>query len=233
MGPRDEHLPAPDPSRGRPLREPDTSLDETQGVPRIVVARTSPVAVEPAVRIPKLAAMLLPSERITFDSQPHPIVFAAPLAEFAVIAVAVALALTAHTHAVLGGQRIDIVWDRDPSRWLIFGAGALAGVHAVRNLIRAAGRYLGTRIVTTNRRAFFIDGVIRRHVKPLGNTEMAGATLVQGPLGRRLDYGDILLASRRLRAMRSPLHLYREFQAVANGVDGDEWKPAVRQTIIP
>ena len=37
----------------------------------------------------------------------------------------------------------------------------------------------------------------------------------------------------RFRDMRDALQLYREFQAVANGVDGEEWKPAVRQTIIP
>jgi hypothetical protein len=35
------------------------------------------------------------------------------------------------------------------------------------------------------------------------------------------------------RDMRDALQLYREFQAVANGVDGDTWTPAVRQTIIP
>jgi hypothetical protein len=33
--------------------------------------------------------------------------------------------------------------------------------------------------------------------------------------------------------MREAAALYRECQAVANGVDGDTWTPAVRQTIIP
>ena len=33
--------------------------------------------------------------------------------------------------------------------------------------------------------------------------------------------------------MRDPVRLYREFEAVAQGVDGDKWAPALRQTQMP
>jgi hypothetical protein len=77
-----------------------------------------------------------------------------------------------------------------------------------------------------------------RRMTPRGNTALAASTLSQGFLGRQLGYGSIHLpladgTPDRFSDMRDALQLYREFQAVANGVDGDEWKPAVRQTIIP
>jgi hypothetical protein len=60
----------------------------------------------------------------------------------------------------------------------------------------------------------------------------------QSILGRMLDYGDVVmpLASSGpglVRTMREPVRLYRELEAVANGVEGDTWTPAIRQTIIP
>ena len=99
-------------------------------------------------------------------------------------------------------------------------------------------RFLALRVVSTNRRIFAIRGVIVRRITPLGNTALAGSTLSQGVFGRMFGYGSIDLplaegTPERFRDMRDALELYREFQAVANGVDGDTWTPAVRQTIIP
>ena len=105
-------------------------------------------------------------------------------------------------------------------------------------LLRRASQFAGLRIVSTNRRVFAIRGVLVRRMTPLGNTALAASTLSQGFLGRLFGYGSIDLpladgTPSRFSDMRDALQLYREFQAVANGVDGDEWKPAVRQTIIP
>ena len=106
-------------------------------------------------------------------------------------------------------------------------------------LIKRAARFWGLRIVATNRRIFARFAVIIvRRITPLGNTALAGSTLSQGFFGRMFGYGSIDLplaegTPERFRDMRDALELYREFQAVANGVDGDTWTPAVRQTIIP
>ena len=111
--------------------------------------------------------------------------------------------------------------------------GAFALLRALMNLVRAATYYLSFRIVTTNRRVFLIDGLFARRIRPLGNTAMAGSTLLQGPLGRMLGFGSIATSNGSFRDMREPVQLYREFGAVANGVDGDTWTQAIRQTQIP
>jgi uncharacterized membrane protein YdbT with pleckstrin-like domain len=119
---------------------------------------------------------------------------------------------------------------------IVGGLALFAGAGVM--LLRRASRFVGLRIVSTNRRVFAIRGVLVRRTSPLGNTALAASTLSQGFLGRLFGYGSIHLplangTPDRFSDMREALELYREFQAVANGVDGDDWKPAVRQTIIP
>jgi hypothetical protein len=184
-----------------------------------------PPAHAPALRaVPRnLAKTLLPGERVTFGTTPHPVVLVRP--------VLLALAV------VIG---FGVAWHTVPSRWhvLVDVLGALAAVAGVVELARGAGYYFGFRAVATNRRIFVIRGVLWRRMTPLANTALAASTLVQGVFGRLYGFGtvDVPQADARrplFRDMRDPGELYRECQAVANGVDGDEWKPAVRQTIIP
>lgn len=172
---------------------------------------------------PKLARMLLPGERVTFGSTPHPIVFVSPLAGLATAGAGFALA-----PLFLAGI----------AREAAIVAALALGAYAFVQLARSAARFAGLRIVATNRRIFAIRGLIVRRITPLGNTALAASTLSQGFLGRTFGYGSIHLpladgTPGRFSNMRDALQLYREFQAVANGVDGEEWKPAVRQTIIP
>jgi membrane protein implicated in regulation of membrane protease activity len=181
---------------------------------------------------PKLAKMLLPGEHIRFGTQVHPVVMVLP-----------ALCLLAV--AVLSGW---LTWfgTQHHGAWLHTGAWPIArqvvelsaAAAALGLLVKRWFRFLGLRVVATNRRIFAIRGVIVRRITPLGNSALAGSTLSQGLFGRMFGYGSIDLPLAHgtpdaFRDMRDALQLYREFQAVANGVDGDEWKPAVRQTIIP
>jgi hypothetical protein len=182
---------------------------------------------------PKLAKMLLPGERITFATAVHPVVLILPVVLAVAIEIGFGLVLP-----WLGVQRGD-AWLRT-GLWPNAEIGldvlllALTGGLLVKRLFR----FLSLRIVTTNRRVFAIRGVIIHRVTPLGNTALAASTLSQGFFGRMFGYGSIELplaqgTPERFRDMRDALELYREFQAVANGVDGDTWTPAVRHTIIP
>jgi hypothetical protein len=181
---------------------------------------------------PKLAKMLLPTERITFGTAVHPVVLLLPL--FYLIALPAAFAALqwyGRMHAHLWFA--EGVWPKVETGVELVLLAASLGL-----LVKRAFRFLSLRIVATNRRIFAIRGVIIRRITPLGNTALAGSTLSQGFFGRMFGYGSIDLpladgTPDRFRDMRDALQLYREFQAVANGVDGDEWKPAIRQTIIP
>ena len=183
---------------------------------------------------PKLAAMLLPGEHVTFGSTPHPIVFVQPVALS--VAGAAALETALHwevRHGAVRSALLTGVW-----RNVAVAAGVVLLVAALGMVGERAARYAGLRIVSTNRRIFAIRGVIVRRITPLGNTALAASTMSQGIFGRMFGFGSIDLpladgTPGRFRDMRDALELYREFQAVANGVDGDDWKPAVRQTIIP
>ncbi|HEV8021457.1 MAG TPA: PH domain-containing protein [Candidatus Lustribacter sp.] len=181
---------------------------------------------------PKLAKMLLPTERITFGTAVHPVVLMLPLFYLLVLPLLFSgLSWYGHMHAHLWFA--EGIWPKvETGLELVLLAGALG------LLVKRAFRFLSLRIVATNRRVFAIRGVIVRRITPLGNTALAGSTLSQGFFGRMFGYGSIDLpladgTPDRFRDMRDALQLYREFQAVANGVDGEEWKPAVRQTIIP
>ncbi len=183
---------------------------------------------------PKLASTLLPGERVTFGSTPHPIVFAQPLVLLAAIAGGLEAAL--HWEVRHGEVRSALLSGTWREVAIVAGLALLAGAGFM--LLQRAARFAGLRIVSTNRRVFAIRGVLVRRMTPLGNTALAASTLSQGLLGRLFGYGSIHLpladgTPGRFSDMRDALQLYREFQAVANGVDGDDWKPAVRQTIIP
>src|SRR5277367_6308409 len=80
------------------LGEADTTaFDAASATPARRIAAAPAVSSVP----PKLARMLLPGERVTFGSAPHPIVFAAPL----ILAVAVIAALAAGLHLTVGVWR--------------------------------------------------------------------------------------------------------------------------------
>jgi hypothetical protein len=181
---------------------------------------------------PKLAKMLLPSERITFGTAVHPVVLMLPVFYLVVLPLLFfGLFRYEATHAHLWFAQG--LWPK-----VEIGVEFALLAASLGLLVKRAFRFLSLRIVATNRRIFAIRGVIIRRITPLGNTALAGSTLSQGFFGRMFGYGSIDLpladgTPDRFRDMRDALQLYREFQAVANGVDGDEWKPAIRQTIIP
>jgi hypothetical protein len=190
-------------------------------------AETTTFEATPGLVVPrKLAAMLLPGERVTFGSSPHPFVFVQPIG-FALAIGVVLLVLLQQPWLAHGAPRLAAI-----------AAGIVALATQAVALVQRAGYYAGLRVVSTNRRVFAVRGVLVRRVTPLGNTALAGSTLAQSLLGRAFGYGTIHLPLAEgtpgaFRDMRDPVELYREFQAVANGVDGDVWAPAVRQTIIP
>jgi hypothetical protein len=195
------------------------------------VARATPLVSQPA----ELAGMLLPTEGVTFASTPHPIVFVRPVVSFAVIAIALAVALAWETHPIVRGHHRTIPLLTGLARTGVEIAGALLLLREAVTLLGRLFHFLAYRIVTTNRRVFVVTGLLGRRVTPLGNTALAGATMSQGPLGRILGYGNVTLGGGgpAMREMRDPVRLYRELEAVANGVEGDTWKMALRQTQIP
>jgi hypothetical protein len=183
---------------------------------------------------PKLAKMLLPGEHVRFGTSVHPVVLLPPVVLIAVIPVVLEIALGWTVRH--GGFSSSLLtgWERQAATGVAIAL--LAGAAAL--LVKRALRFAGLRIVATNRRIFAIRGVLVRRITPLGNTALAASTLSQGLLGRTFGYGSIELpladgTPGSFRDMRDALQLYREFQAVANGVDGDTWTPAIRQTIIP
>jgi Bacterial PH domain len=222
------------PPENRPairLHDAETTTWEAVPAPAVQRASTAPL-VTPVPS--KLARMLLPGEHVTFGSTPHPVVFVAPFAFAAAIGVALETALNWEVrHNGLLAPLLTGVWRQGA---VVVALALLAATGAM--LVKRTLRFAGLRVVSTNRRIFAIRGVIVRRITPLGNTALAASTISQGIFGRMFGYGSIHLpladgTPGTFRDMRDALQLYREFQAVANGVDGDEWKPAVRQTIIP
>jgi membrane protein YdbS with pleckstrin-like domain len=191
-----------------------------------------------AVNAPaELSGMLLPTEHVCFASSPHPIVFLRPLVHLIVIAIALVVALTWETHPIVRGHHVTVPLITGVARTAVLIVAGLLALREVGSLFVRALRYFGFRIVSTNRRVFAVQGIFGRTVRPIGNSALAGATMSQGPLGRMLGYGNVVLSGASglgsMREMRDPVRLYRECEAVAQGVDGDQWTPAVRQTIIP
>ncbi len=206
-------------------------IDRRPVAPIDVVAQRRASLVAETAR--PLAGLLLPTETVTFGTRPHPIVLRRPLAALALVAVVVTLALSIDVPTLVGGHHVLVPLIAARARPWIFAAGGAAALRALWSLGNAARYFYGFRAVTTNRRAFVVDGVFARRVRPLANTAMARAALRQSLLGRFWNYGTIDLGSERLRDVRDPIALYRELQAVANGVDGNTWTPALRQTQIP
>ncbi len=208
--------------------------DATRPFPRVVVP-TRTLAPQPGAVPAELAGMLLPTEHVSFGSSPHWIVLVRPLVELVVVLLVLAVALSWRLVAIVHGHHVAMPLLAGYARLAALG---LAGLLVLRALIALAGRamhYFGYRVVTTNRRVFEVEGVFGRRVRPLGNSALAGSTMSQGVLGRMLDFGTLVLGGGGpvVRDMRDPVRLYREFEAVANGVDGDTWTPALRQTQIP
>jgi Bacterial PH domain len=219
-------------------------LTETRGFPPVTVipaagplqrAATVMPPAYPAEAPAELAGMLLPSERVTFASTPHPVVFVRPIVEAVVFGAILLTALGWETHPIVHGHHLTVPLLAGTARLAVEALGGFAALRVLGLFLARTWRYFGYRVVTTNRRAFVVTGVLGRRVRPLPNTGMAGATMSQSLFGRIFNYGTVVLGgdARSMRQMRDPVHLYREFEAVANGVDGDTWTPAVRQTLIP
>ena len=194
----------------------------------IVVARHAPVGI-PA----EIAEQMLPTERAGFATRPHPIVLIRPLSVLIAIIAVLAFALTYRVRPIVAGHHVDLPWLDARERLWALGICGLAALRSLAWLVEQGIYYAGFRIVATNRRVLATSGFFTRRVKPLANTALASATLVRSWSGTILGYGTVAMPGGVIRDVREPAALYREMQAVANGVDGERWEPALRQTRIP
>jgi Bacterial PH domain len=204
-------------------------------VPRAAGAPATIVSPAPA-NVAEVTGMLLPTEYVTFATSPHPIVLVRPVAGIVVILAVLGALLACQTHPIVNGHHRTVPLLTGVPRTAVLVIGMLLLLNQLTSLLRRLFHYLAYRVVTTNRRAFVVTGLFGRRVTPLGNTAMAGATMAQGMLGRMFGFGDVVFASGgtgAIRAMRDPVRLYRELEAIANGVDGKTWQQPIRQTIIP
>jgi len=214
--------------------------DDTRGMPRVsVAAPVSTAVIGPPPGTPaELSGMLLPSEAVTFASSPHPVIFVRPVIHAIVILAVLITALGWQLHPIVRGHHVAVLLLTGVARTAVLGVAALLLLREVFSVLGRLMRYFGFRVVTTNRRVFVVEGLFGRRVTPLSNTALAGTTMWQGFFGRMLGYGNLALPpaaswTGTISEMRDPVKLYREFEAVAQGVDGDHWTPAVRQTLIP
>ncbi|MEA2785906.1 MAG: hypothetical protein QOF71_2010 [Candidatus Eremiobacteraeota bacterium] len=233
------NLPAQRTSR-LPPADASTVDDDTRGMPRVSVgAPVSTAVIGPPPGTPaELSGMLLPSEAVTFASSPHPVIFVRPVIHVVVILAVLITALGWQLHPIVRGHHVTVLLLTGVARTAVLGVAALLLLREVFSVLARLMRYLGFRVVTTNRRVFVVEGLFGRRVTPLSNTALAGTTMWQGFFGRMLGYGNLALPpaaswTGTISEMRDPVKLYREFEAVAQGVDGDHWTPAVRQTLIP
>jgi Bacterial PH domain len=235
MGPFDDRsgeIVQPEPRAAVPLG--DATMQSPIVMPRGPVPTTI-VSPTPA-NVAEVTGMLLPTEYVTFSSSPHPIVLVRPLLGLLVIAVALGVLLAYQTHPVINGHHRTVPLLTGVPRTVVLVIGLLLLLNQLTSLLRRSFHFAAYRVVTTNRRVFVVTGLFGRRVTPLGNTAMAGATMAQGLLGRIFGFGDICFASGStgaIREMCDPVRLYRELEAVANGVDGDTWQQPIRQTLIP
>ena len=232
------NLPAQRASRLTPADA--TVDDDTRGMPRVsVTAPISNAGIGPPPGTPaELSGMLLPSEAVTFASSPHPVIFVRPVVHVVVILAVLITVLGWQLHPIVHGHHVTVLLLTGVARTAVLGVAALLLLRELVSVLGRLMRYLGFRVVTTNRRVFVVEGLFGRRVTPLSNTALAGTTMWQGFFGRMLGYGNLALPpaaswTGTISEMRDPVKLYREFEAVAQGVDGDHWTPAVRQTLIP
>ena len=214
--------------------------DDTRGMPRVSVNAPGATAVlAPPLGTPaELSGMLLPSEAVTFASSPHPVIFVRPAIHVIVILIVLMTVLGWQLHPVVRGHHVTVLLVTGIARTAVLIFAALLLLREAFSVFGRLMRFFGFRVVTTNRRVFVVEGLFGRRVTPLSNTALAGTTMWQGFFGRMLGYGNLMLPpaaswTGAIREMRDPVKLYREFEAVAQGVDGDHWTPAVRQTLIP
>ena len=213
--------------------------DDTRGMPRVSVeAPISNAVIGPPPGTPaELSGMLLPSEAVTFASSPHPVISCARHSRHrdprradhgARLAAASDRAGSSRHHAPADGRRAN---GRARRRCAVAAARAVFGARAPPPVLRLPRRHdeparvrgRGTvrpaRDAAQQHRARRYDDVarvLRPHVG-YGNLALPPAASWTGTISE----------------MRDPVKLYREFEAVAQGVDGDHWTPAVRQTLIP
>jgi Bacterial PH domain len=235
MGPSNDRpgeIVQPEPRAAVPLA--DATMQSPIVMPR-TAAPTTIVSPAPA-NVAEVTGMLLPTEYVTFASAPHPIVLVRPVVGLLAIAVALGIVLAYQTHPVINGHHRTVPLLTGVPRTVVLVIGLLLLLNQLTSLLRRLFHLLAYRVVTTNRRVFVVTGLFGRRVTPLGNTAMAGATMAQGLLGRMFGFGDICFASGgtgTIREIRDPVRLYRELEAVANGVDGETWQQPIRQTLIP
>ncbi len=209
-------------------------LDDTRAMQRISAQAAVVTVAAPA----ELAGMLLPTEAVTFASSPHPVIFVRPLIHVVVILIVLITLLGWDVHPIVRGHHITVPLLTGIARTATLVIAALLVLREGFALAGRIIRYFGFRVVTTNRRVFVVEGLFGRRVTPLGNTALAGTTMWQGVFGRMFGYGNLVLPpsaswTGTIREMRDPVRLYREFEAVSQGVDGDKWAQAIRQTQMP
>ena len=240
MRPDDPASSLPAHASSRAPADAATADDDTKGMPRVSVTGNLATAVlaPPLGTPPELAGMLLPTEAVTFASSPHWVIFVRPAIHAVVILIVLATVLGWQLHPIVRGHHVTVPLLTGPVRTAVLVFAALLLLREAFSVFGRLMRYFGFRVVTTNRRVFVVEGLFGRRVTPLSNTALAGTTMWQGFFGRMLGYGNLMLPpaaswTGAIREMRDPVKLYREFEAVAQGVDGDHWTPAVRQTLIP
>jgi len=223
-----------------PVSNPPAVDDDTKGMPRVNVRGSLATAVlaPPLGTPPELAGMLLPSEAVTFASSPHPVIFVRPAIHAVAIVALLLTVLGWDLHPIVRGHHVTVPLLTGVARTVALGVAGLLLLREAFSVLGRLMRYLGFRVVTTNRRVFVVEGLFGRRVTPLSNTALAGTTMWQSFFGRMFGYGNLALPpaaswTGTISEMRDPVKLYREFEAVAQGVDGDHWTPAVRQTLIP
>ena len=225
-------LARPDSARALPVEA--QQLEDARLLPHVTTLPAEAGTFGPPA---ELAGMLLPTESVTFASSPHPIILVRPVLQIVVIAIALAVVLSWQTRPIVHGHHVTVSLVTGIARLVVIVAGALLLLRAIIALLGRLFHFLAYRIVTTNRRVFVVEGLFGRRVEPIGNSALASARMFQGFLGRMFGYGSLMLPTGTgphvLRDMRDPIRLYREFEAVAQGVEGDTWKQAIRQTQIP
>uniref|UniRef100_E6Q2T4 DUF304 domain-containing protein n=1 Tax=mine drainage metagenome TaxID=410659 RepID=E6Q2T4_9ZZZZ len=180
-----------------------------------------------------LAGVLLPQEQLVLSARPHPIVWIRPAIRLFVGLIGLAVIGISRETLIIGGHhRIVYFVTTDFGRTALIVVGVF-GLVQLGQVLSQLFYFLGFRVIATNRRVFVVRSFVDQSIRPLGNTGMARSSLKQTLFGRFFNYGTIYTGEGSLRDMRFPVALWRSLEAVAHGVENGQWKPAIRQTIIP